>query len=479
MFRYFSYCFIVLLVLLGSVRCRKVYVLPSTGCSVCPSSTDSCMTLSQIAASTRVALPTGPNLTIIFLPGNHTLNTTNFSLATIPRISMKSQSRDGPSRYLINCYNSSRFQFRFNTLVHISGLTFKECYETEIHQVKKFVMEDCWLSGTGRPLGRSLVVTQSTLNVRRTNFMLFCGSVTHKGGAVYCSQSNVSLSDCMFTKNGATSGAAAYIEENSILISLNCSFSNHVTYVDKETDNVHGIVYANVSSVILLESSFNNNCFCHGNITAKYNGGVLGALKSNVSVSECAFIGNVAFNGGVAFCHRGAKLMISSTIFAQNKATNYGGVIYQLDCDVHITGSNFSHNTGKLGGVLYHTTEQSVDTLVIEGSNFHKNSADRGGIMYFFNGTTEINGSLFSFNMASEQGGSLFFTFSNATIINSRFENNRAVTLGGALRAMNDSQVYILGSALFENNSAFYGAAVQGLNLMVQSLSLTIRAVLE
>ena len=173
-------------------------------------------------------------------------------------------------------------------------------------------------------------------------------------------------------------------------------------------------------------------------------------------------MGNTAFNGGVAYCHEGTKLTISDTKFTQNKAIINGGVIHQLDCDVHIFGSNFSNNIGKLGGILYHTAVQPVyeARLVIEDSSFHKNSADRGGGIYFFSGTTIMNECHFSFNTASEHGGAIFLAFSNTTIISNQFKNNEAVTLGGALRAMNDSQVYILGSVSFENNSAFYGAAV-------------------
>ena len=455
-------CFIISLVFLASVECRTVYIATSGAvCPIASRASNSCMTLTQIAASSKAAPTTESNLTIIFLPGNHTLNATNFSFTMIPHVSMKSQSRDGFSRYAINCYKSSKLQFRFNSLVHISGLTLNECYEIEVYQVKEFVMEDCRLSGRERSFGRGrgLVVTKSTLKIMRTDFMSFHGNATHKGGAVYCWQTNISLSDCMFMNNSATSGAAVYIEEDSTLISLNCSFSNHIVCIDNDTDIIYGVVYANLSSVILCNSDFSNNSFYHGNLTTN-NGGVLSAFRSNVSISECTFIGNIAFNGGVAYCHRGAKLMISSTNFIENKAVNYGGVILQLNCDVHINGSNFSRNSGKLGGVLYHTAKRSVDELSIKGSNFHYNSARRGGILYYVYGTTKIDKCRFSFNMASDQGGCLFFTFSNAIIFDSRFRNNRARTLGGALRAMNDSHVYILMSALFENNSAFYGAAI-------------------
>ena len=289
--------------------------------------------------------------------------------------------------------------------------------------------------------------------------MSFYGSESrsHKGGAIYCSQSRVYMSDCKFTRNSAYSGAAVHIEENSALTAFNCSFSSHIVCSYEKAHDVYGVVYANLSSVILSDCSINNNSFCKGNLTT---GGALSAFSSNISISGCTFIGNIAFNGGAVYCHRGTQLIISDTNFTLNKALHFGGAIHQLDCDVHINRSTFSHNTGGLGGVLYHTAIQSTDKLITERSDFYNNSANRGGVMFFSNGTTNISRCLFSFSEASEQGGSIFLTFANATIISSSFENNKAKSIGGALRAMNDSRVDILKSASFENNSAFYGAAI-------------------
>ena len=465
-----SNCLVCTLIAIIFVGCKEVYISPSTkidkvnSSSSCASGTHSCMSISEIAASdlATVTIPSESNLTIVFLPGSHILKSTNFFLNTIPYVTMKSKGiRDGSSSYMIKCHNSSRFQFRFNTLVHIRGLAFHGCFETEIYRVNKFVMEDCQLFGGKTPVGRGLVVTHSTMNIRRVHIISFIGSVSHKGGAMYCSQSSVHLSDCVLTMNSAISGAAVHVEDSSTVVVSNCLFSNHTVCNDNTTDGIQhdSVVYTNVSSAILSDSSFSNESFYLGNVsvTNNCNGGVLSALNSNISISGCIFMGNTAFNGGVAYCHRGARLMISKTKFTQNEATNYGGVFHQLNCDIQIVGSNFSQNSGKLGGVLYHTAEQSVNKLEIESSNFHNNSADRGGGIYFAHGTTEINGCHFGSNTVSEHGGAIFLSFTNVTIISNRFENNEAITLGGALRVMNDSQVYISGTTSFENNSAFYG----------------------
>ena len=81
------YCFIISLVFLASVECRTVYIATSDAvCPIASSANNSCMTLTQIAASSTAALTTESNLTVIFLPGNHTLNATNFSLTMIPHV---------------------------------------------------------------------------------------------------------------------------------------------------------------------------------------------------------------------------------------------------------------------------------------------------------------------------------------------------------------------------------------------------------
>ena len=56
--------------------------------------------------------------------------------------------------------------------------------------------------------------------------------------------------------------------------------------------------------------------------------------------------------GGAVYCHEGAHVNMFNSDFVNNKTTAYGGVIYQLECRVSVARSNFSHNEGKLGGVL-------------------------------------------------------------------------------------------------------------------------------
>ena len=176
-----------------SVSCRVFYASPSIN-DLCVSTNNSCLILSEIAeavSSTNV-FPDS-NITIIFLPGNHSLGASNFTLTAIPYVSMKSLDRDGSSRYVINCHPSSRFLFRFNSFIHISGLTFRGCFETEIHSVIDLTMEDCRMCGKKEPPGTGLVITNSSVSISQTYFTSFSEipSHSHKASTIYCSQSSI------------------------------------------------------------------------------------------------------------------------------------------------------------------------------------------------------------------------------------------------------------------------------------------------
>ena len=445
----FCYHFIILSVLLVYIECATFHISPSTNDTLC-TSVYSCMTLSTAAS---LVIRPGLNLTLVLLPGSHTLNTSNFIAAGIPYFSMKSSS--GHSNHTINCYLSSNFQFRFNTQIHMSGLSFNGCLENEVYEVDKFIMEDCILLGSEKLSGRALVVTRSTLTIMRSSFTSFYGSKLHKGGAIYCSQGNIHILNCTFTGNCAASGGALHTEQNSDITIEKSVFSNHKACY-KESHN-GGVIFVNMSLATLSSCVFRNNSFHRENLGI--NGGTLSTFGSNISILWCTFSENIASNGGAIYCHNGTFINISDTKFTYNTALNNGGVVYKLECAIQISRSNFSNNTAKLGGVLYATL--STDVLLLEDSNLYNNTADRGGVVYFSESVVNISRCHFGFNEASQHGGALFLTSgTNATIICSKFNNNKAVTIGGALRAMNDSKVFILQFATFQRNSAFYGAAI-------------------
>ena len=134
-----------------------------------------CTTLSQLAGHGSLTRSEN-NLTIVFSPGTHTLNASNFSTAGIPHVLMKSSTEAGNSR--INCYGTARFKFEFNTLVHISGLTFTGCLENEVSTVGEFVMEDCHLTGDKDQSGGALTIFNSRVHINLLKVRSQCFMIT-------------------------------------------------------------------------------------------------------------------------------------------------------------------------------------------------------------------------------------------------------------------------------------------------------------
>ena len=447
---------IVLLPLLLSAVGENHVIFISKNITECVTSNNSCMSLSQFTITSQsIRSDSEENLTLVFLPGQHQLNQSNFDVTGLQRVSMRaSLSSEDSLKPSINCSMSSKFQFKYNALVKINSLTFNGCLENEVHEVHDFIMEDCHLIGTKELNGRALVVTNSTLLLKNTYFESFQGCGSYKGGAIYCLQSIIYITNCTFTNNTATTGGALHVEGNSESIIVNSTFSKQnpqlKNYYNKTTNNLT----VDLSNSVPKCSTFNGK-------SVSSRGGVISVVESNVSVQSSTFIDNIASYGGAVYCQERAVVNISNSNFTLNAATVYGGVIYQLDCNVQISRSNFNDNSGKLGGVIYHIANLTTNALFLDNSYFHSNEADRGGVAYVSKSNVYITKCQFTYNEAKEHGGVLFLTSNTiTTLTGSNFSDNKAKTLAGALRAKNGSRVTILESALFNRNSAFFGAAI-------------------
>ena len=139
---------ILMPLLLAISDSRTIYISDNT--SQCGTAMRSCMTLSQITnTSQSIRSDSEENLTLVFLPGQHQLNQSNFNVTGLQRVSMRaSPSTKDSLKPSINCSMSSKFHFKYNSLVKINSLTFNGCLENEVHEVHDFKMEDCHLIGT-------------------------------------------------------------------------------------------------------------------------------------------------------------------------------------------------------------------------------------------------------------------------------------------------------------------------------------------
>jgi len=78
--------------LAGSVYCVTPTQVTNTSCSHCPRSSTHCATLSEYAREAELSFTF--NTTMVFLPGDHTLDV-NITVANIGRLSMCGESSSG------------------------------------------------------------------------------------------------------------------------------------------------------------------------------------------------------------------------------------------------------------------------------------------------------------------------------------------------------------------------------------------------
>ncbi|KAI5532461.1 bifunctional inhibitor/lipid-transfer protein/seed storage 2s albumin superfamily protein family [Trichomonas vaginalis G3] len=143
-----------------------------------------------------------------------------------------------------------------------------------------------------------------------------------------------------------------------------------------------------------------------------------------------------------------------------------GGAVYGYRSSFHIIGSNFSNNQAIDGGAISFTECNALLQLLQENNNqarnkFSSNTAFcSGGAIFFegqaknhFDNNLQIWDSNFSNNTAYQTGGAIHATIeSQVSIINSKFDQNRAGDNGGAIYTIN-SDLYLFDSCIVANRA--------------------------
>ena len=187
------------------IECETIYISPSISRAGCPpESLYDCFYLSQI--SDHLIMSHGSSITLLFLPGKHTL-ITNLTINHYSYFTMKSSNRIS-RRPVINCQHLSNLQFFSITSISIDGLKFTGCLENRILNIEKFIIKDSIFVGKNLPPGRAIIVTQSIMHVIRSSFDFFNSPDKQNGGALTLFDSSCNISYSNFTNNNANCGSA-------------------------------------------------------------------------------------------------------------------------------------------------------------------------------------------------------------------------------------------------------------------------------
>ena len=450
---------------------------------------DPCLTLAQLAANSTSYLRNEANISLFFLPGNHSLDG-ELSLSHADNFSM-TKVIGGNGTVFVECGSQSgRFNISETTFAMIKDLHFIGCGGNKVSQVEQFIVEDTIFEGVeGR--GTALVLNQVTdASIARSSFHsnthasilenhdIISSNVSDQeilnylylnrdpslavGGALYTAFSNVSIVSSKFTDNRAEIGGALFAHNSSLHVVGSTYSYNKASFA--------GAMITLGSSIDIKNSNFIGNA-------AMIYGGVMIAYRDSFSVNSTTFTNNVnsanstGASGGVMFTFDSSFNIISST-FINNSAARYGGVMRTFGTSLNITSSTFTNNSAADSGGVMLTSDSSFN---ITSSTFINNSAARyGGVMRTFGTSLNIISSTFTNNSAADSGGVMRTSDSSFNITSSTFINNSAAYRGGVMLT-SDSSFNITNSTFTNNSAARYGGVMWtfGTSLNITSSTFT------
>ncbi len=226
------------------------------------------------------------------------------------------------------------------------------------------------------------------------------GSEYGYGGAIFCSDSDPTISDCIIEECHATGryagmGGGIYCEEGAEPTVSLCTFrANRADY--------GGAAYCKSS-----RPAFDDCCFLDNTASAE-GGAIRCSYYSSPTIGKCAFIGNWAVSGGALSCNNSSPT-ISACSFQANSAY-YGGALYlEEGSDPVLTGCFVTANVAghTVGGGMHCTSKSRPD---LSNCVFADNRARSrgGGISCSGGGYPTLGNCTLINNTAGNQGGALY-----------------------------------------------------------------------
>ena len=452
--------FLFVLFQLPLVSSQTTYYIKSTPQSWCPY--DECLTLSEYASETTRYF-NSDNLTLMFLPGEHTFNssivflmfeslTLQGDLSSLPNITSK-----------IVCEETSAIVLMRISKVEIKALSFNFCGNRHSSTMDIVAHGSYSVHGSTNSsklsynlntmlgmLPINVVPSVSALFV--SNFHLVSCHMEENYLPLFVNTGIVYIQDNQFLDNtGVYGGAIATLD--STIVSV-----GHNQFVDNTALEDGGGIFVKNGALIFRGSA----TFIHND--AQERGGGIRAINSSITFNrnftdaltnpaDCNILHNRIFlknsakcGGGVSLEHSIMRVMGGNLNFTENGAGDGGGVS-SVSSHIFLDGfvkfeSNFVYlNSGSgMGGAVAMWTSTWNCTMI----SFLENWAFVGGAVYSFDSRMEFN---------THVGTSIPVSRENGIHCN-KFVNNSATYHGGAIEVNYNSIIQFHGNNHFEQNSA-------------------------
>ena len=231
------------------------------------------------------------------------------------------------------------------------------------------------------------------------------------GGAIMCSSSSPTISNCIISNNHSQNGSGGGIRLDNFSnpIFENCTIS------DNSSEYGGGGIYCVGNSCLMIKA-----CIITGN-TANNNGGGIYCYNSSPVIIDSEITGNSANYGGGIHCSNSSSPVITNCIINGNSVSTDGGGICSLGANPNISYCEISENSCDYdGGGIYHA-----------GSN------------------GQIINCTISVNTAGRYGGGIGLQTNSAPIIiNTIVEGNNG---DGGLNIRNSPDVSVIYSDFYDN----------------------------
>lgn len=337
---------------------------------------------------------------------------------------------------------------------------------------------------------------------------------TRNGGAIYGSNTEVTIQGTYFLDNFAEAGGAVFLTENSSIIG-----SDEITFKDNRAVSTGGALQVEESTIVDLGfAEFNNNSTNPYYSQDTSQGGAVHADESTLTFSNSQFRFNQASIGGAIYSTkldastqvtendltlidtnfvsnsalgRGGPYEFDSYVYAggaihiwegqlnitdgefnSNSASDAGGAINAKNTDVVIDGTSFDDNFTTLvenrafddavGLPSYAASDMAEDIVDLydndnTGGNYNQSAPDRGGAIVTYAGSTLAIANADFTDSESHFGGAIYAD-NVVTMTNTNMRGNFARGDGGALYS--SDYVIISGGEFTGNRSREYGGAI-------------------
>ena len=339
----------------------------------------------------------------------------------------------------------------FNSNVNLANNTFKNNSATFNYNGSCVCLKDGTANVSGNTFtnncaglrGGGIYLETSTANVSGNTFTNNCAGL--QGGGIYLENSSVSLYGNLFNNNTASYGGGMAVCRNSTVSATNNTFTRNIAEISGGGIDIDSGVVA----------TFMNNIFEHNE--AQCNGGGFSVTDggSVVNFTLNSFISNTAYgNGGGIWIIDGIINVIES-IFTGNSAT-VGGGLYVSNSTINFTENSFMSNAVKLGGAGI--TLLNCSGTYARMATFRNNFVSDTG-REVVNNDCEFKCGDFQTDVVRFSGGAMLISNSNITFMGNISIDNSNAEYGGGIMAL-ESNLTFSGTVHMQDNTAIYGGGV-------------------